>query len=160
MNVQRSTYNSQRSTYNSQRSTNGKEYDLEDRLLEYAAQAIRLVGRIPRTPTGTHVAGQVLRSATSPLSNHGEAQAAESVDDFIHKLSVCLKELKETRRWLRLIKRVPLLKPESQVDAVLTETEELIRIFSASIRTAQKRRLNDHCRPRPIVERSTLNVER
>jgi four helix bundle protein len=87
------------------------------------------------------MAGQVLRSATSPLSNHGEAQAAESADDFIHKLSVCLKELKESRRWLRLIRRVPLLKPESQVDPLLNETEEFIRIFSASTRMAQKRKL-------------------
>ena len=119
-----------------------KSYDLEERLLEYAAQVIRLMDRVPRTQAGTHVAGQLLRSATSPLSNHGEAQAAESVDDFIHKLKVCLKELKESRRWLRLIKQVPLLKPESQLDPALAETEELIRIFSASIRTAQKRKLN------------------
>jgi four helix bundle protein len=133
--------NVQRSTSNAQHSANGKNFDLEDRLLEYAASVIRLVERIPRTPAGAHVAGQVLRSASSPLSNHGEAQAAESVDDFIHKLSVCLKELKESRRWLRLIVRVPLLKPESQVDPLLNETEEHIRIFSASIRTAQKRKL-------------------
>ena len=132
----------QRSTLNVQRSTNDKIYDLEDRLLEYAAQVIRLVERVPRTQAGSHVAGQLLRSATSPLSNHGEAQAAESVEDFIHKLSIGLKELKESRRWLRLIERVPLLKPESQVKPGLAETEELIRIFSASIRTAQKRKLD------------------
>jgi len=134
--------NAQRSTLNVQRSANDRTYDLEERLLEYAAQVIRLVERVPRTQTGSHVAGQLLRSATSPLSNHGEAQAAESVEDFIHKLSIGLKELKESRRWLRLIIRVPLLKPESQVEPVLAETEELIRIFSASIRTAQKRKLN------------------
>jgi len=134
--------NAQRSTLNVQRSANDRTYDLEERLLEYAAQVIRLVERVPRTQAGSHVAGQLLRSATSPLSNHGEAQAAESVEDFIHKLSIGLKELKESRRWLRLIIRVPLLKPESQVEPVLAETEELIRIFSASIRTAQKRKLN------------------
>jgi four helix bundle protein len=133
--------NVQRSTLNAQRSRNGGEYDLEERLLNYAASAIRMVERIPRTQAGTHVAVQLLRSATSPFSNHGEAQAAESVDDFIHKLSICLKELKESRRWLRLIHRVPLLKPESQVDPLLDETEQLIRIFATSIRTAQKRKL-------------------
>jgi len=74
--------------------------------------------------------------------NHGEAQAAESVDDFIHKMSICLKELKESRRWLRLIARVPLLKPSSEVAPVLTETEELIRIFAKSIQTARKRKLS------------------
>jgi four helix bundle protein len=134
--------NVQRSTPNAQRPSNGKNFDLEDRLLEYAAAVIRLVERVPRTQAGSHVAGQLLRSASSPLSNHGEAQAAESADDFIHKLSLCLKELKESRRWLRLIKHVPLLKPESQVDPLLDETEQLIRIFSTSIRTAQKRKLD------------------
>jgi four helix bundle protein len=91
---------------------------------------------------GTHAAGQLIRSGTSPLSNHGEAQAAESVDDFIHKLSICQKELKESRHWLRLIARVPLLKPESQVAPALAETEELIRIFAKSIQTAKKRKLS------------------
>lgn len=118
------------------------KYDLEERLLDYGADIIRLVERIPRTPAGSHVAGQLLRSATSPLANHGEAQAAESLDDFIHKLKLSLKELKESRRWIKLIQRVPLIKPLSQFDDLLTETEELIRIFASSIQTAQKRKLN------------------
>ena len=118
------------------------KYDLEERLLDYGADIIRLVERIPRTPAGSHVAGQLLRSATSPLANHGEAQAAESLDDFIHKLKLSLKELKESRRWIKLIQLVPLIKPLSQFDDLLTETEELIRIFASSIQTAQKRKLN------------------
>lgn len=118
------------------------KYDLEERLLDYGADVIRLVERIPRTPAGCHVAGQLLRSATSPLANHGEAQAAESLDDFIHKLKISLKELKESRRWIKLIQRVPLIKPPAQFDGLLTETEELIRIFASSIQTAQKRKLN------------------
>ncbi|MSR65397.1 MAG: four helix bundle protein [Verrucomicrobiae bacterium] len=117
---------------------NEKKYDLEERLLDYAAAIIRLVERMPSTRSGNHIAGQLLRSGTSPLSNHGEAQAAESADDFIHKMSICFKELKESRRWLRLIKRVPLLKP-SDVDPLLAETEELIRIFAASLKTARKK---------------------
>ena len=118
------------------------KYDLEERLLDYGADIIRLVERIPRTPAGSHVAGQLLRSATSPLANHGEAQAAESLDDCIHKLKLSLKELKESRRWIKLIQRVPLIKPLSQFDDLLTETEELIRIFASSIQTTQKRKLN------------------
>ena len=110
--------------------------------MDYGADIIRLVERIPRTPAGSHVAGQLLRSATSPLANHGEAQAAESLDDFIHKLKLSLKELKESRRWIKLIQRVPLIIPLSQFDDLLTETEELIRIFASSIQTAQKRKLN------------------
>jgi len=131
-------------TLNVERPTGAdRTYDLEERLLDYAADIIRLTGRLPRTTAGFHVAGQLLRSGTSPLPNHGEAQAAESASDFIHKLKVCLKELRETQRWLRLIKRVPLIKPTSPVDPVLSETEELIRIFVASIRTTEKRKLED-----------------
>ncbi len=119
-----------------------KEYDLEDRLLDYAAQIIRLAESLPQTRAGNHVAGQLLRSGTSPLPNHGEAQAAESRRDFIHKLSICLKELKESRRWLRLTRRVPLVEALQPVDSVLMETDELIRIFAASLRTAKSRNLS------------------
>src|SRR5438132_13299886 len=73
------------------------QYDLEERLLDYAANIIRLVERMPDTRAGNHVAGQLLRSGTSPLPNYGEAQAAESRRDFVHKLKICHKELKESR---------------------------------------------------------------
>src|SRR5438552_5777344 len=115
-----------------------KQYDLEERLLDYAANIIRLVERLPNTRAGNHVAGQLLRSGTSPLPNHGEAQAAESRNDFVHKFSICLKELREKRRWLRLARRVPLIKPPTEFDPLLGETESLIKIFATSIRTAQR----------------------
>jgi four helix bundle protein len=73
-------------------------FDLEERLLDYAANIVRVAESIRVSPAGTHVANQMLRSGTSVLPNHGEAQAAESNADFIHKLSICLKELRETRR--------------------------------------------------------------
>lgn len=76
-------------------------YDLEERLLEYAARIIRLVERLPNTRAGNHVAGQLLRAGTSPLPNHAEAQ--ESRRDFVHKMRICLKELWESLRWLRLV---------------------------------------------------------
>ena len=117
-----------------------KEFDLEERLLDYAANIIRLVEKLPQTRAGNHIGGQLLRSGTSPLPNHGEAQAAESRNDFIHKLSICLKELKESRRWLRLTIRVPVVDCRETVDPVLEETEELIRIFAASIRTAKRKK--------------------
>ncbi len=117
------------------------KYDLEERLLEYAARIIRLTDALPRSRAGVHVADQLLRSGTSPLSNHGEAQAAESVDDFIHKISIGLKELKETRRWLRLIVKAGLIHEPDRVGPLLTETEELVRIFAASIRTARSRKV-------------------
>ncbi len=113
-------------------------FDLEDRLLDYAAAVIRLVEELPKTRAGNHLAGQLLRSGTSPPPNHGEAESAESPADFIHNLKICLKELRETKRWLRLVPRVPML-ASSAVDALLRETVELIRIFVASIRTAEQR---------------------
>jgi len=117
-----------------------RKYDLEERLLEYSAMIIRLVERLPKTRAGNHVAGQLLRSGTSPLPNHGEAQAAESARDFVHKFKVCLKELRESKRWLRLIKRVPLIEPVSSIDSTLHETEELIKIFVSSINTVQRKK--------------------
>ena len=119
----------------------GRRFDLEERLLEYAAAMVRLTERLPASRVGNHVASQLLRSGTSPLPNHGEAQEAESRNDFIHKLKICLKELRESRRWLRLIARVPLL-PDCNVTPLFVETEELIRIFKSSIQTAQRNRLN------------------
>ena len=115
-----------------------ERYDLEERLLEYAARIIRLTEQMTRSPAGLHIAQQILRSGTSPLPNHGEAQAAESHRDFVHKLKICLKELRETHRWLRLIQRVPLLKKPERVEPLLQETDELTRIFVASLKTAQK----------------------
>ena len=114
-------------------------YDLEERLLEYSARIIRLVERLPNTRAGNHIAGQLLRSGTSPLPNHGEAQAAESANDFVHKLKICLKELRESHRWLLLIQRVPLLRPRL-VDPLAKETDELVRIFVRSIQTAEQRK--------------------
>jgi four helix bundle protein len=116
------------------------KFDLENRLLEYSARIIRLADSLPNTRAATHVANQILRSGTSPLPNHGEAQAAESVDDFIHKIRICLKELRETRRWLRLIVCVPLVKETERITPLIDETIELIRIFAASVRTANTRK--------------------
>jgi four helix bundle protein len=135
-NVQRPTSNVQR---REERTTARSErrFDLEERLLEYAVRIIRLVDALPATRAGRHVADQLLRCGTSPLANHGELQGAESRKDFIHKLGICLKEIREARRWLRLVHRVPLLVPQ-KIDPLIAETESLIKIFAASIRTAEK----------------------
>jgi four helix bundle protein len=115
-------------------------YDLEERLLEYSVRIIKVVEQLPNTRVGNHVAGQLLRSGTSPYPNHGEAQAAESPKDFIHKLCISLKELRESQRWLKLIQRVPLIKKSELLNDILQETEELIKIFATSIKTAQRNR--------------------
>ena len=91
---------------------------------------------LPNTRTGNHIAGQLLRSGTSPYPNHGEAQAAESQKDFVHKLRISLKELRESYRWLKLIQKIPLIDNSELVDDIINETEELIKIFFTSIKTA------------------------
>ena len=79
-------------------------------------------------------------SGTSPYLSHGEAQAAESQKDFVHKLRISLKELRETQRWLKLIQKVPLIKKPELLNDILEETEELIKIFVTSIKTAEKKK--------------------
>jgi len=130
------TSNAQRPTPNAQRQTNAR-FDLEDRLLEFSARIIRLADSLPNTRAANHLAGQLLRCGTSPFGNHGEVEAAESRKDFVHKLKICLKELKETRRWLRLAEKSAML-PAPKLSAIFNETEELIKIFFSSIRTAEK----------------------
>jgi len=130
------TPNAQHSTLNAQL-RNTARFDLEDRLLDFSARIIRLVDALPNTRAANHVAGQLLRCGTSPYGNHGEVEAAESRLDFVHKLRICLKELKETRRWLRLLQKASLV-PEKKMGAILGETEELIKIFFTSVRTAEK----------------------
>ena len=115
-----------------------KAYDLEERLIDFAVRIIRMIEDLPNTRVGNHIAGQLLRCGTSPAPNYGEAQAAESRADFIHKMKVCLKELRETRVWLLMIVRAKLIKPTSKLDPLIQENNELISIFVTSIRTAKK----------------------
>ena len=117
----------------------GRVFDLEERLLEFASVIIDISEKLPNTRSGNHVAGQLLRAGTSPYSNHGEAESAESSDDFIHKLKVCLKELRETLRWLRLIHRKNWLGEDPQLKWALPEADELIRIFDSSLHTLKSR---------------------
>ena len=87
------------------------------------------------------MAGQLLRSGTSPYPNHGEAQAVESPKDFIHKLLIPIKELREAQRWIRLIEKVSLLKNPKLLNELLLETDKLIKIFVTSIKTAEKKKI-------------------
>ncbi len=114
------------------------KYDLEDRLLEFAVKVIDFTESLPSTRAANHIAGQLLRSGTSPYGNHGEVESAESRRDFIHKLKVCLKELRETRRWLRLGGRLKEAPGSPNLAECLNEADELIRIFVASVRTAER----------------------
>lgn len=116
---------------------NEKAFDLEDRLVHFAVRVIAVVEALPDTKAGKHVAGQLVRSGTSPAPNYGEAQAAESRKDFIHKMKVCLKELRESLIWLKIIHRKPMCPPE-RLESILQESNELISIFVKSIQTAEQ----------------------
>jgi four helix bundle protein len=112
-----------------------KAVELEERLIDFAVRIIKLSANLPRTPAGKHIAGQILRSGTSPAPNYGEARGAESHADFVHKLRIVLKELNETSIWLRMIARSQLLREELIAD-IGGENRELCRIFTASLKTA------------------------
>ena len=109
-------------------------YDLEDRLISFAVQICLLTERFPPTAIAKHVSAQIIRSGTSPFANYGEAQAAESRQDFVHKLKVCLKELRETLAWLKFAERMNFC--PDQLDAAKRECDELVSIFVTSVRTA------------------------
>jgi len=100
------------------------KYDLEDRLLEFAVAVVELTDDLSNTRAGNHIAGQLLRCGTSPYGHHGEVEPAESRKDFIHKLKVCLKELRETRRWLRLVSRLKKMNRDPGLVSCLAEAEE------------------------------------
>ena len=118
-----------------------KANELESRLIAFAVRVIKLTGHLPDSPAGKHLARQILRSGTSPAPNYGESRSAESAADFVHKLSIVLKELNETMIWLKLIIGSGLMKP-STIEDILDENEQLARIISASIKTARTRSLN------------------
>ncbi len=115
-----------------------RDYDLQKRLIEFAVRVLDVVESLPNSRAGNHVAGQLIRSGTSPAPNYGEAQSAESPKDFIHKMKVALKELRETLVWLLIIQRKRLVEPLDKCSPLIDENNELISIFVASIATAQK----------------------
>lgn len=99
---------------------------------------IDVVEALPNSRAGNYIAGQLVKSCHSPAFNYGEAQAAESRADFVHKLGVCLKELKECRTALKIIIKKEMIKPAAKLQDIFKETEELIAIIAKSIDTAQK----------------------
>lgn len=117
-----------------------KAFDLEDRLISFAVRVIHVTEALPKTPVGNHIRGQLSRSGTSPAANYGEAQSAESRLDFVHKLKIVLKELRETKVWLLMIIRAELIKPPTTLEPLIRETDELISIFVASVKTSTKTR--------------------
>ena len=123
-------------------SKESRDFDLEERLIDFAVRVIRTAESLPKSRVGNHIAGQLIRSGTSPAPNYGEAQSAESRSDFIHKMKVSLKELRETRIWLLMIIRSNLINPASRVEPLLDESVQLISIFVSSIKTARQNQRN------------------
>ncbi len=116
-----------------------ENFDLQDRFVDYAVRVIKLCEKLPNTNTGKHIAGQLLRSGTSPAANYAEAQSAESNKDFIHKVKISLKELRESEVWLKIIIKSNLIQ-ETLLTPLLKETDELIAILFKSIDIAKKRK--------------------
>ena len=113
-------------------------YNLEERLINFAVMIIHLNGHFPDSSIGRHLCGQLNRSATAPALNYGEAQGAESPADFLHKMRICLKELRESQINLNIAQRAGLL-PEDIATPALQECQQLVAIFTASVKTAQHR---------------------
>jgi len=110
--------------------------DIEARLIGFAVQVLDLCDRLPKSAAGLHISGQLLRSGSSPAPNYAETRGAESTRDFVHKLGIVLKELNESRVWLRIVRERRML-PEGEVSSVYKECDELCRIIAASRRTAE-----------------------
>jgi len=117
---------------------NSKE--LENRLIDFSIQIVKLIKSLPEDRITNHLCGQLLRSATSPALNYGEAQGAESKKDFVHKLGIVLKELRETLNCLRILAGTNYIKPEN---LVMKECNELVSIFVKSVETNKKKMVED-----------------
>ena len=118
------------------------KFDLEERLIEFTVLIIEIADEMPNTKAGNHLAGQLIRSGSSVSLNYGEAQSGESRKDFIHKMKVILKELRETLICLKIIHKTKLYKNESKIERAMSENNELISIFVKSVETAQKNKIN------------------
>jgi four helix bundle protein len=114
----------------------GRRYDLEDRLIDFAVRIMGVVESLPHSRGGNYIAAQLIRCGLAPALLYGEAQGAESRDDFIHKMKIVVKELKETRVCLKLIRRKEMIKPK-RLENICKENEELIAIISKSVETAK-----------------------
>ncbi|MBI4944978.1 MAG: four helix bundle protein [Bacteroidetes bacterium] len=115
-----------------------RKFDIEDRLIDFTVMIADVVETLPNTKAANHIGGQMIRSGSSPSLNYGEAQEAESMKDFIHKMGICRKELRETKVALKIIIRKSYKEVLSNSEKALKECLELLAIFSKSIETAKK----------------------
>ena len=132
-------------------SVGNKGFDLEKRLVAFAVQVVKIAESLPGTKVGNHLAGQLVRSGTSSALNYGEAQSAESRNDFIHKIKVVLKELRETGITLQIIGRTALCETTESLLTLQDECNQLVCIFVKSVQTAERR--GDGKREYPITNK-------
>lgn len=117
-----------------------KKFDLDDRLVDFAVLILELGDALPKSYAGKHLSEQIIRSGTSPALNYGEAQSAESQRDFVHKIKIVLKELRETLACLKIIHRSMLFTKHPRHEEALKENNELVAIFVTSVKTAQSKK--------------------
>jgi len=117
----------------------GKRYDLEERLIQFTVKIIKECNKLDGSYASQHLSKQLIRSSTSAALNYGEAQSAESYKDFLHKMKLCLKELRESLINLKIQKEAELIREIDKFDVLVQENNELISIFVASIRTSQNK---------------------
>ena len=111
--------------------------DIREKLVDFGVGIINFCGKMPSSPAGTHISGQLLRCATSAAPNYAEARGAESAKDFVHKLGIVLKEMNEAEVWLDMIQRTELMKG-GELSQLQVDCKSLCRILGASVRTASR----------------------
>lgn len=112
--------------------------DIADRLLDFAVQVLRIIAALPKTPPARHIAKQLTRSATAPGAHYDEARSAESRADFVHKVKIACKEMRESHYWLRVIQRARLL-PKLDLAPTIDEARQLAAILTASANTPSRK---------------------
>lgn len=117
-----------------------KIFDLEERLIKFTILCLNISERLPKTPIGKYYANQLIRSASSATLHYGEAKSAESKKDFIHKIKIILKELRESNINLKIIAQKPIVNSKDQLKIALKEVDELISIFVVSLKTARNKK--------------------
>jgi four helix bundle protein len=127
------------------------KYDLEDRLIDFAVEIVNISQALPFSNIGRHIKNQLLRCGTSPAANYAEAKSAESHSDFIHKIIIALKELRELRVWLLIINRINIYKQMDCLEETLKENEELILILYKSAETAKTNK--------KMISQKTIKIE-
>jgi four helix bundle protein len=113
---------------------------LEERLIQFAIDVILISKEIDKSFASEHLIKQLIRSATSSALNYGEARSGESTNDFLHKMKICLKELRESLTNLKIQKGAALIKNVDALNKLVKENDELISIFVSSIKTASSKK--------------------